>query len=550
VLTKTGPALRRLDDEAFRPAVLRRIMTEEGGHLVDRTGLTRLIAFARTPNDGRRVVVVVPRAEFDHELRGGLQTAGVIFLTTLGLALGSSYLFARRLGRPIEVVTAVANRTAREPAEAWEPAPVRTNDEVGELAVALNLMTLRLGEARDALARSNAELEERVREATRNTQSLYDTTKAITSTLELGDVLRLIEERLVAALGLRDLVLLRHSPVDGSIDAYATACGHIELGPGRDLSNLCGTIERPTVRPLAAIVEMVPPPVRVVLAGPDVLCLPLVFKDVLSGVVLASLDPARGAPDLELADAIARQTSIALANVGLFETVQRHEIDLRELSERLVLMREDTLRAVSRELHDGVGQALAAIKVGLASIEQSDDDVDGGTLRERVHELQTDVTELIQEVRRMSQLLRPSMLDDLGLIPSLRMLVENVSARAGIPIRLRTPTVEQRLPPAIEVLLFRVTQEALTNMVKHAQARSAWVDLVENGTHATLTISDDGVGFDVEAFRRRSRPSGVGLLGMRERVAYHRGSIEVRSRPCEGVRITLTIPIGAGAARN
>jgi signal transduction histidine kinase len=546
VLARAGAAGERLEAEGFRRVVLRRILTERGGRLVDRTYTTRLVAFAQTPGADRRVVVVVPRAEFGHELQRGLRTAAVIFLTTLGLALGSSFLFARRLGRPIEVVTAVANRTARDPDTAFEPAPVRTNDEVGELAVALNLMTSRIGEARDALARSHAQLEQRVREATRNVRTLYETTQAITSTLELEGVLALIEERLLVALALRDLVLLRHSPVDGTIDAYATTGGRLELGAGRDLSALCGDGERPTVRPLAGLAEALPPPVRAALSGPEVLCLPLRFKGGLTGVILASLADGHGEPDLELAGAIASQTAVVLANVGLFETVRRHEIELRELSERLVQMREETLRGVSRELHDGVGQALAAIKVDLTSIEKGA--VDGGELRERVHAVQTDVTELIQEVRRMSQLLRPSMLDDLGLVPSLRMLVESVSARTGIPIRLRTPAVERRMPPAIEVLLFRVTQEALTNMVKHAQARTARVELTQTDTHATLTIDDDGVGFDVEALRRRPRPSGVGLLGMRERVAYHRGWMEVRSRPCEGVRITLSIPIAEATA--
>ena len=106
---------------------------------------------------------------------------------------------------------------------------------------------------------------------------------------------------------------------------------------------------------------------------------------------------------------------------------------------------------------------------------------------------------------------------------------------------------DRRLPGAIEVLLFRVTQEALTNMVRHAKARTGHVDLALNATHATLTITDDGVGFDAER-QRRSPPSGVGLLGMRERVAYHRGWIDIRSRPREGVRITLSIPIVEGAA--
>jgi signal transduction histidine kinase len=271
-----------------------------------------------------------------------------------------------------------------------------------------------------------------------------------------------------------------------------------------------------------------------------VLCLPLAFKDGLLGVILASVRRG-GAPDLDFAESIARQTAVALANVGLFETAHRHESELRELSERQVQLREELLRGISHELHDGVGQVLAAIKIDLGSIGQSDGAPPA--LRQRVQGVQAQVTELIKEVRRMSQLLRPSMLDDLGLVPSLRMLVESVGARAGMAITLTLPPTERRLAPAIEVLLYRVTQEALTNMVKHAEARAAHVDLTFGSGEVTLTIWDDGVGFDAEAQRRQHQPSGVGLLGMRERVAYHRGWIDVRSRPGEGVRITLGIPV-------
>jgi two-component system NarL family sensor kinase len=543
VLAGTGGA-RRIDDLGLRPNTVADVLSTPAGHVIDRRMIARIVAFAQTPDGRERVVVVVPRFEFDQELRRGLRTAAVMFLTTLSLALGSSYLFARRLGRPIEIVTAVANRSARSPDTAWELAPVRTNDEVGELAVALNLMTSRLGEARDALARANVQLEDRVREATRNVQMLYDATRAITSTLELGDVLRLIEERILAALELRDLVLLRNSPVDGSIDAYATAGGRLEVGPHLDVSTLS---ERLLVRTLAEIADRLPPTVRAALAGPDILCLPLPFQGLPLGLILGSVGPGRPL-DMTFASAIASQTAVALANAGLFETVRRHELELRELSERQVQLREETLRDVSRELHDGLGQALAAIKVDVASIEQSSTD-DPDRLRERLRAVRVQVTELMQEVRRMSQLLRPSMLDDLGLMPSLRMLVESVGARSGIQLTLLTPTDDSRMPPPIEVLLFRVTQEALTNMVKHAHAHTGRVELVLNATQVKLTISDDGVGFDPEQRRRSPRPSGVGLLGMRERVAYHQGWIDIRSRPKEGVRITLSIPIDGTTRR-
>src|SRR6185369_7552131 len=201
---------------------------------------------------------------------------------------------------------------------------------------------------------------------------------------------------------LHDLVLLRNSPVDGSIDAYATAGGRLEVGPELDVSTLS---DRLAVRPLAEIADRLPPTVRAALTGPDILCLPLPFQGLPLGLILGSVLPGRPL-DTVFASAIASQTAVALANAGLFETVRRHELELRELSERQVQLREETLRDVSRELHDGLGQALAAIKVDVASIEQSSAD-DPTRLRERLRAVRVQVTELMQEVRRMSQLLRP-----------------------------------------------------------------------------------------------------------------------------------------------
>jgi signal transduction histidine kinase len=207
------------------------------------------------------------------------------------------------------------------------------------------------------------------------------------------------------------------------------------------------------------------------------------------------------------------------------------------------------MRQLSRELHDGVGQVLTAIKMDLGMIERATD-LDASGLQGRVREVREQVMELVNEVRTMSQLLRPSMLDDFGLVPTLQWLVEKFTARARIPVDLRTPPAETRLPPAIEVLLYRVTQEALTNITKHAKAQHVEVELAIPGNEVVLTIADDGVGFDVERFRRTPSLGGVGLLGMRERVAYYHGRVDIRSRLHAGVRITLTIPLdsSSGAA--
>jgi signal transduction histidine kinase len=549
----------RLDAEGFRPLGVRRILREPEGHLVDRAGIDRVVAFARLGPDApgagageRRLVAIAFRHDFEDQLMSGLRKAVAVAVFGLLLALGGGFLFSRRLTRPIEILTRLADRIARGPSAPWERVPVRTNDEVGQLAVAFNQMTARLAEAQGELVRHSAELESRVREATRSIATLYDVTRTTTSTLELDDVLELVAEKILAALGLDRLVLLRYPPQpEGAADAYATAAGErgarFEIDAA-DLAALRAAASDPAVTALAELAPVLPPAVAARLGGgPDGLALPLVFKDEPLGVVLASFDRGRGPLDLELAATLAGQAVVALANAGLFETVRRHETELRELSEMRVRVQEETLRGLSRELHDGLGQVLTAIKIDLGMIEQMRSP-DPAALRARVREVRAQVAGLIGEVRRISQLLRPSILDDLGLVPSLRSLVEQFTVRTGIAVDMRLPEGESRFPGPIEALLYRVTQEALTNILKHAQAGRVSLELAMRGGEATLAIADDGVGFELDRLRRAGAVGGLGLLGMRERVAYYGGRIDIRSRPRHGVRIVVAIPVEGEAA--
>ena len=150
----------------------------------------------------------------------------------------------------------------------------------------------------------------------------------------------------------------------------------------------------------------------------------------------------------------------------------------------------------------------------------------------------------------MSQLLRPSMLDHLGLVPSIRTLAEGVMSRTGIAIELRLSDDMPRLTSPVEVLLYRVTQEALTNIVKHARAGRATIALTLESARVVLAIDDDGVGFDPERLRKAAPPHGVGLVGMRERVTYYGGRIDIRSEPGGGVHIRVAIPIAARFERS
>jgi len=529
-----GPHL--LDAEGFRPSVTHAILSGADGIAVDRVYTPRIVAFAPLGDGGERIVAVVYRGDFEGELDTMLHRGLVVFLASLVLALAQGILFSRRLTRPIEEVTGLASAIACAPGGPWEAVPVRTNDEVGELATAFNQMIARLEEAR-------SELERRVAAATRNIATLYEVARTTTSTLEIADVLKLVAEKTLTALGLERMLVLWHPPELGDVvDVYAAAAGgppeRLETAEPVDLDGLC-----PGTRPTLIVPPRLPAALADRLPAARLLCLPLVFKDDLLGVILAGLAAAGPTPDLELAAALASQAAVALANAGLFETVRQKEGELRKLSHLRAQAQEESLRAMSRELHDGFGQVLTVISMDLGMLERAPD-LDATALRARLREVRDQLSRLMQEVRTMSQVLRPPMLD-FGLVPTLHWFVEKFTRSARVEVRLRTPPEETRLPPPIELLLYRVTQEALTNVAKHARARHVEVELAVQDAQATLNVADDGVGFEVDRFRRTPSLAGVGLLGMRERVAYYRGELDIRSRPNAGVRIRVAIPLDA-----
>jgi len=531
---------QRLADERFRPTVTRTILTASDGYLVDRVYRPHVVAFATLPDSRRRVVAVLDRGDFAAELNGMLQRGAVVFFGGLALALVQGLLFSRRLSRPIEVLTAMASRITHSPGGPWETVPVRTNDEVGELAVAFNQMMERLEEAR-------AGLERRVAEATRTITTLYEVARTTSSTLEIEDVLALIADKTLSTLGLPRLILLWRPPdPDGVVDAFVAARGmrgeRLDLAPEITLETLCPAPRQPEI----VFASVLPETISARLDAERVLRLPLVFKGELPGVIVAAIDGA-GEPDRALAAALASQAATALANASLFETVRRKEAELRKLSEMRADLQEESLRTMSRELHDGIAQVLTVVNMDLGVLERAPHP-DPAALQARVHEVREQLTSLLQEVRTMSQVLRPSMLD-FGLIPTLHWFVEKFTARTGLRVDLRTPPEETRLPPGIELMLYRVTQEALTNVAKHAQARRVEVELtVRPEEQVVLVVADDGVGFEADRFRRRPALAGVGLLGMRERAAFHHGTIDIRSRPNAGVRITLRVPLAADGA--
>ena len=224
------------------------------------------------------------------------------------------------------------------------------------------------------------------------------------------------------------------------------------------------------------------------------------------------------------------------------EIVRRQETEksLHLLSKQLVEAQEAERRFIAHELHDEIGQALTAIKINLQASKRQP----GLALQEgRLDESIKIVEQTLQQVRNMSLDLRPAMLDDLGLGVALRWYVERVAQRTGFATQILIEPLKTRLPSHLETVCFRLTQEALTNIVRYAQARQVWVELRLQNDVLTLRIRDDGLGFDVKAsLERAALGNSLGLLGMQERIHTVGGSLEIDSSPQSGSRITARFP--------
>ena len=211
------------------------------------------------------------------------------------------------------------------------------------------------------------------------------------------------------------------------------------------------------------------------------------------------------------------------------------------LAGQLINAQEDERRWVARELHDQVGQSLTIVKLNLDMLRATGNAADSKALLDEGRGL---VDLALGQVRDLSLLLRPAMLDDLGLEPALQSLLSSHSKRAGYDATFRTDGLQKRLATELEVLCYRVAQEALTNVSRHAEAKHVWLDVILRDGRLRMTVRDDGIGFDPEAMRARAvQGKSMGLLNMAERARLGLGDFHVASVVGQGTTLTLDLPL-------
>jgi PAS domain S-box-containing protein len=230
----------------------------------------------------------------------------------------------------------------------------------------------------------------------------------------------------------------------------------------------------------------------------------------------------------------------AIENTRLLETVRQHRQELRRLTERLFQSQEEERRRIARELHDEAGQALTAIKLCLDRLEEVAPS-DHSVLKEGIDEMRNMLTRTSSEIRRLSFRLHPTLLSDLGLEPALDLYLKEVTRHTRLSIDFHMVGFDRRLDPETETVIYRFTQEALTNTLRHSRADHFRLSIIKSYPKIIFLAEDDGRGFDGRI--GGSGEGSLGLLGMRERATLLGGTFLLKSRPGEGTRIRIEIPL-------
>jgi len=396
------------------------------------------------------------------------------------------------------------------------------------------LLTLLAGQA--AVAIENARLYEASTRWSRQLQSLEEVGNALATETNLDRLLDLVVRRLRELVGARVVALALPS---GSEDLRFAAVA------GIGVEDLLGTtIPRAESKSGAVLERRRSERIDSVMDDPEVhqevsrrlsartgMWVPLIARDKAIGVLeihdKEGPDARFNHDDFRLAETFAARAAVA---VELSQRVARDTV------RRVVDAQESERKRLARELHDETGQALTSILLGLKPLEASMADDQS---RAALAQLREHVVAALQDVRRLAVELRPAVLDDFGLVPALERLTDAFAEQTNIRVDFHSALRDTRLPNEVETALYRVVQESLTNIVKHASAQRVSVSIARRPSGAAAVIEDDGKGFD----QRTLREDGLGLLGMRERLGLIDGRLEIESRPGAGTTVVAEVPL-------
>ncbi|HMQ51891.1 MAG TPA: GAF domain-containing sensor histidine kinase [Anaerolineae bacterium] len=386
----------------------------------------------------------------------------------------------------------------------------------------------------------------------RELASLNRAAQAITSSLDLNTVLEQIMAEINTIVAAEGSAVLFYDPDRDDLVFAAAASPAAEVMTGRrvpvasSIAGWCAREKRP------AIVENAQRDPRFFdridlltgLTTHSILCVPLVIRDDVIGVIETTnkINGAFNQHDLELLKTLASSAASAIENARLFEQVQAGREQLRHLTQQVVEAQEEERRRLSYILHDESGQALIALKMKLELMQMflpSDVEV----LRQNLREVIDLADTTMERLRTLARDLRPPALDAAGLDPTLAGLCREFAGWSQLTVDYKGVTITNLSEPA-KICLYRLLQEALTNVAKHAQAQRVWVKLATNQERVSLSIKDDGQGFEERLdWTNPPHPKGIGLTGIQERLDLLGGQLEIFSQLGKGTALTAHIPL-------
>ncbi len=443
--------------------------------------------------------------------------------------------------KPIKTLTAAAKRVATGDFKA--AIPLRRADEIGQLSQAFHTMTQELATSRDELVSRNKEL-----------SALNSIIVTVSQSLDLKDVLGSALQRVLEVTGTiagciflidpddNKLKMMIHIGMPDFFKCHASnhtttadcvcyqVLRHRQTVLVNDVSQCPKLDENATEENIASFVSI-----------------PLKSKNRTIGIMnlACSSDNCFTENDFKLLDSIGYHIGLAIENSVLYEEAKEKEELRGQLLSSVISAQEEERKRISRELHDEFGQTLTAAMMNIESLENQ---VQGGQseLKEKVQNAKSLMAHALEDIRRLTHDLRPSALDDLGLISSLRAYAQNHLEAIGIQVKFESKglSMNKHLAPVIETALFRIVQEAINNIIRHAQAHNVRISLSVNNSKIRAVVEDDGKGFDVDAILNSGiQRQSLGLIGIKERAALLGGTFNIKSQKDKGTRLVVEIPL-------
>jgi len=509
------------DGEAFR---VTRLATE--------AGVVQDIAVPILGGRGGVAHVGMSEARVQGYVEENIRTSVLIIGAVLLFGVLGAYVLATVLTRPVKQLVEATEAVGS--GDFSKAAPVWASDEIGQLGIAFNQMAGQLRQSSEALLARNRDLEALnvvASTANRSQDAKVVMQVALDEVLGLSGAdaawVSLLDEEndrlsLAAERGLSGALL----SAAGSMDSSGCPCMATSFVPGQERE------VRVDCRSLLALF----PATR---DRSPAVCVPLRSQGRPMGALQVVYPPGSRVEDRErqLLLAIGDQVGVALENARLLTELRRKEAVRGQLLEKVMTAQEDERKRIARELHDETSQALASLAVTLRSIEGyplTDEQ------RDRLAQVQTMATAALRGIHDLAFQLRPSVLDEAGLAPAIERYLRGFTERYGVPVDTQVVGMRHRLPSAIETALYRITQEALTNVARHAQASQVSVLVERRNGSVLLLIEDNGRGFSMS--ESRENPERLGIHGMEERAILVGGRCTIESQPGRGTSVYVEVP--------